>query len=419
MMLWLFDADAWRETFESLSRHKLRSALTAFGIFWGIFMLVNLLGMAKGLENGFESGFGGNNKVIYFWSARPATLPYQGLPLGRKLQFKEADIAAIMSRFSQVKYVAPFNGYGEQLALRGHKSEVFQLNGGVGAMLKLRGYRVTHGRFLNDFDSNQSRNVVVIGSQVYSAMFEPGENPVGKYIQVLGTPLKVVGVFEPTGTSEWQQRDRRIIFLPRKTLTRLTNMADSVHWFTVVLQDDVEAKLLEQGIAALLRERHQFHPEDLGVVGSYNNQENYDKWRRVLLAIQGFSWFVAVGTILAGAVGVGNIMLITVKERTKEIGLRKALGATPSAIVFSVVKESMVLSFIAGYMGLVAGVLTVETVAAVVAQGAPNNRFSNPEVSFTTALIAMVVLLLASAFAAYIPAKKAATIHPVSALQNE
>lgn len=413
------DIDSWREIFSSLGRHKLRTALTAFGVFWGIFMLVNLMGLGKGLENGMVSSFGGFANSVFFWTGRPSSLPYKGMSEGRQLLINESDLHSIQTSFNNIEYIAPLNGWGERLVVHNNKYESFRTQGIHPIEYKARQYRMLQGRFINELDLERKRKVAVIGDRVKESLFDEKEDPLGKYISVAGIPLLVVGVFVPTGTSEWQQQDRKDVLLPRSTLVKLANQGNRVHTFTVNPHSGVNAVELEADIVKLLKERHRFHPDDPGVVGSYNGQKDFNKWSALFAGIAAFSWFVSIGTIVAGAIGVSNIMLITVKERTKEIGIRKAIGATPKNIIFTIVQESLLLTFIAGYFGLVAGVVVVEFIATITMQAGPNSQFANPEVSFSTALLALIVLLTAGALASYIPARRAANINPVTALQEE
>jgi len=416
----ILDRDIWQEIFDSLRRHKLRTGLTAFGVFWGIFMLVNLVGVGNGLRNGTEASMGQLQNAIYIWSGRPTSISYRGLSKGRRIRMNDDDIAALRSQVSEIDMIAPGNGMGMQYTVRGSKSDSFDITGLWPIELKTKGYELLEGRFLNQLDLDNARKNVVIGERVREVLFEKDEAAIGELLTVLGIQFRVVGVIKPMALNNWAQRDLSRIFLPQSTLRQTFNQKDVIHRILITPKAGEDAFEVEEKIIALLKERHRVHPRDSGVIGSYNAQKDVRKVNALFGGIEIFSWFVAIGTIIAGVVGVGNIMLISVKERTKEIGIRKALGATPRMIVGSILQESLVITFFAGYLGLVAGVGTIELIEtfATNASGGPGT-FMNPDIDFTTALIALAVLLVAGALASVLPARKAAMVDPVVALQDE
>lgn len=418
-MLQLFDTDVWQEIFDVLKRHKLRTALTAFGVFWGIFMLVVLMGAGNGLQNGAESNFTGAKNSVFIWSGRPTSIPYKGLSRGRYIRLNDTDMEALYSRIPEIQHIAPSNGMGDRPVNHADKTETYSLSGIQPIEITAQGYRLEQGRFLNELDIEQKRKVVVIGTHVRDVLFN-GENPVGKTIKTLGVRFLVVGVIAPASLADWAQRDTRRVYFPNTTLRSTFNQRDVIHRMLIAPKDGVDAAWLEQQVQTVLKERHKIHPDDHGVIGSYNAQKDYTRVQSLFTGIRLFSWFVAVGTIIAGVVGVGNIMLISVKERTKEIGIRKALGATPRAIIATILQESIVLTFISGYFGLVAGVFVIELASKLMPPATTgSNFFSNPEIDFTTALTAISVLLIAGAIASVMPAQRAAGVNPVVALQDE
>lgn len=415
----ILDKDIWQEIFDSLGRHKLRTLLTAFGVFWGIFMLVNLLGAGNGLRNGAKANMGKLENAIYIWSGRPTSIPYKGLSKGRYIRMNDADVEALL-RLPSVGVVAPGNGMGSQYTVRGSKGDSFDITGIWPIELEAKGFELVAGRFLNQLDLRDQRKNVVIGQRVQEVLFEPDEPVIGQLVNVLGVQFRVVGVIRPSALNNWAQRDLSRIYFPQTTLRKVFNQQDTVHRLLITPAPGYSGYTTEEQAIALLKSRHRVHPRDQGVIGSYNAQKDYERVQGLFLGIQVFSWFVAIGTIIAGVVGVGNIMLISVKERTKEIGIRKALGATPRDIVSSILQESLVITFFAGYLGLVAGVATVELLAKIA--GDPKGgagTFTNPEISFSTAFAAIVVLLIAGALASVLPARKAAAVDPVIALQDE
>ncbi len=416
----LFDLDLWQEIVDTLRRHKLRTALTAFGVFWGIFMLVTLMGAGQGLKNGAESNFGGSLNVIYFWKGGATTIPYKGLDTGRDILLRHSDVEYLRSKLSNIKYLSPYLGFDNEYATYKNRGDSYTISGNPHFISDIYGFELEQGRFLNELDSNNYRKVAIIGFKVKNTLFPYGENPIGKSIKVRGMQFTVVGVFSPSAKSDWAQRDASKIFIPYTTIKSISNVGDRIYSLAIVFEDEIDANVMEQKIKNLLLKRNLVHPDDQGVLGSFNKQKEYNKIHALFSGIMTFSWIVAIGTIMAGAIGVGNIMLISVKERTKEIGLRKAIGATPASIITMIVQESLAITFFSGYIGLVVGVLMIEGLASILAaQGGNNQMFANPEIDFFTAISAIVVLLLAGLVAALLPAAKAAKVDPAIALQDQ
>lgn len=414
------ELEQWREIGESLKRHKLRTSLTAFGVFWGIFMLVVLLGAGRGLENGITANFGQVTNAVYLWSARPTHQPYDGLPKGRRITLKPRDAELIRARLSdEVAFVAGFNrvgGYGnDQYITRGDASGTFTVRGSHPGMAHLHSLSVT-GRFINSIDHRDKRKVAIIGRGVREVLFAPWEEPIGQDLNIHGIHFRIVGTFTSLATGESAAQEEEVIFIPNRTLRHTFNQAGWIGALNIIPQPGHHAERVEEQIRTLLQDYHRVHPDDRAVFGSWNTQTYYDRVQGLFTGIRGFSWLVAVGTILAGAIGVGNVMLIVVSERTREIGIRKALGATPGSIVAMVVLESLTLTAVAGYLGLVAAVALLETAS----QHLPGSDiFGQPEIEFGTAMSAIAVLMVTGLLAAWLPASKAAGVDPILALQDE
>lgn len=417
----MFDLEKWQEIVATLKQHKLRTGLTAFGVFWGIFMLVVLLGAGRGLERGMTSGFGQVTNMLVVWSGRPTQIPYAGLPKGRRITLKPVDAELVRQRLPDVvSYVGGFNrlgGWGnEQYIVRDSNSGTFSVRGSQPGVAFLHSIDVT-GRFINPFDHEQKRKIAIIGRGVQEVLFAPGEDPIGQDINIHGVNFQVVGTFTSLSTGDNAANEEEAIFIPNRTLRHAFNQAGWIGNLTIVPAPGVHAEEAENQVKALLSEYHRVHPDDRAVFGSFNMQQYYDRVQGLFTGIKVFSWLVAIGTILAGAIGVGNIMLIVVKERTREIGLRKALGSTPTAIVSMIVQEAVVITAVAGYLGLVAGVLALEGVNAAFPEGA--GPLQRPEIDFSTAMVAIGVLIVSGVLAALLPAAKAASVNPIVALQDE
>ena len=418
------DIEKWQEIFNTLRRHKLRTALTAFGVFWGIFMLTVLLGAGKGLENGVNEGFPRVTNTVYIWQQGPTQIPWQGMPIGRNIGLKPTDVDAIARNVASVGFIKGQNSVGvwggsAPYTVRKSRNGAFSIQGGFAGIENFNALRVVAGRPFNDLDEQERRKVAMIGKRVREQLFVKEEDPLGEDITINGISFQIIGVFESLQEGNQQQEDERI-YLPNDTLRYAFNQIGRIGSFAFVPKPGIHASVAEADVKAYLAQINKVSPDDKGVFGSFNLQNEYDKVQGLFTGINVFSWLVAIGTIFAGAVGVGNIMLIVVKERTREIGLRKALGATPISIVAMIMQESLFITVIAGYSGLTVGALLIGSIAkALEASGGKAGFFGTPEVEFQTALIALAVLVVSGLLASLMPAAKAAAVNPIVALQDE
>ncbi|MCB0675117.1 MAG: ABC transporter permease [Saprospiraceae bacterium] len=415
----MIDIDKWQEIFQSISKHRLRAALTAFGVFWGIYMLVILMGAGKGLENGATQNFDISKNAVFVWTRR-TTLPYAGLQPGRFIALKNDDMAAIRESVPEIDVIAARLQLGGNNTIeRGDKSAAFTVYGDLPTYLEVKPLIIDNGRFMNDLDVEQKRKVVVIGERVKEVMFAPDEDPIGEYLRIGGIMFKVVGTFKTKTKGEDGFEDVQSVYMPITTMQQAFNRPERIGWFAFLPQPGIPAKVVEDKVRLLIAQRHKVDPNDRSAIGSANVEEEYKQLQTVFGGIRGFSWLVAIGTIFAGMMGVGNIMMIIVKERTKEIGIRKSVGATPGSIIAMIVQEALVLSGISGYLGLLAGCLTVEGIRQGMLQfGVQSDFFANPQIDFTTAFVAVLVLVLAGVLAGLIPGLRAARINPVEALRT-
>ena len=412
----MFDLDKWQEILATVRRHKLRTGLTAFGVFWGIFMLVVLLGASTGLRNGVEREFDVAKNAIFVWTQR-TSVPYKGLKAGRFIQFTNDDAAALLREVPEAAVVLPRGGLGSVIAQYEAKSSLFEVKGEYPGYPAVRAVRLTRGRFLNDPDLRERRKVAVIGDRVVDVLF-PGQNPMGRYFQIKGIFFQVVGIFKGTGKGEEAQQDAQTIFIPLTTLQVAFNKVNKVDYFAFIPKPGIAASVVETKAKQVLGRQHNVAPTDDRALGSANVEQEYGRVQGLFVGIDGFSWFVSLGTILAGIIGVSNIMLIVVKERTKEIGIRKALGATPGSIISLIVQESIVLTAVAGLIGLLIGTALMAGVSHLIA-GQTIPFFANPRVNWQVALLAVVLLAVAGALAGLVPATIAARVQPVVALKDE
>lgn len=415
----MFDLDKWSEIYATVRKHKLRTFLTAFGVFWGIFMLVVLLGAGNGFENGVVGSFDIAKNTVFVWSQR-TSIPYKGLKPGRSVPFTNDDVIAIRQHIPEVAILAPRNHMQGGFSVnRGTKSASFSVFGEYPDYMGVRPVVITEGRFINNLDIRDRRKVAIIGTRVQKVLFGE-ENPIGQYLSVKGVFFKVVGIFKGRGSAEDTQEDAQTIFIPSTTLQQAYNQYNRVDFFAMVPHEGVPSAVIEKKVKELLAKRHDIHPDDVRALGSANVEEEFQRVQGLFTGIKGFSWVVSIGTIIAGIIGVGNIMLIVVKERTKEIGIRKALGATPWSIISLIIQESIVITGVAGYIGLVTGTGLIALINYLLKKfEAEGEFFANPEVNLTIAVTALLLLVFCGALAGLIPATKAANIDPVVALRDE
>ncbi len=416
----MFDLDKWSEIYATVSKNKLRTFLTAFGVFWGIFMLVVLLGFGNGFENGVVQSIDVAKNAVFVWSQRTSK-EYMGLKVGRIVKFNNEDVAAIRQQIPEIATIAPSNQLGGSFSVnRNSKSASYEVRGEYPEFLKVKPIKIKEGRFVNEKDLVERRKIAVIGKEVQKVLFEENENPIGQYIKIKGIFFKVVGVFQPKGGNEEARQDAQTIYIPNTTLQYAYNQINQINYFAFVPKEGVRAELIEEKVKKLLAERHKVAPDDLKAFGSANVEKEFDKINGLFLGIRSFSWLVSIGTILAGIIGVSNIMLIVVRERTKEIGIRKALGATPWSIISLILQESIVITAIAGYTGLLAGVGFIAGLDFALKKfEAEGEFFANPEINLPVAFTCLTLLVIFGAIAGLIPATKAAAVNPVVALKDE
>lgn len=421
----MFDKDSWQEIFHTLKKNKLRTFMTAFGVFWGIFMLIIMLGSGKGLENGVTSGMGNFATNSFFIWTQSTTMPYKGFPRGRHFNFNNDDIKALRDNIDGIKYLAPkirgwSAGDGNNNTFRKNKTGAFSIVGDYPDWNKIDPMEIPNGRFINNNDITDKRKVAVIGSRVQELLFGPDENPVGEYIQINGVYFQVIGIFKPLNTQiNFGGEKEQSIYIPFTTLQKTYNYGNVVGWFSITANNNVSASILEDEVMELLARRHVIHPDDEEAFGHFNLEENFNQMRGLFNGIKGLIWLVGIGTLLAGVIGISNIMLVIVKERTKEIGIQRAIGATPFNIMSQIITESVFLTSISGYIGLAIGVGLVEGINfALVKFGTENEMFKRPEVDFTVAITALFILVISGALAGLIPASRAVRIKPIDALRD-
>lgn len=409
-MAWI-DVDKWQEIFSSISRHKLRTTLTALGVFWGMFMLVLLLGAASGLENGVEYEFR-DDAINSIWVRNGTTsLPYQGLPEGRRIQFTNAEFDLIKDMPGVEHITGRYYLPGDQTVSYGQTTLSFPVRSVHPGHRYLENTIMVDGRYLNQQDIEERRKVAVIGENLRKELFKEDKKVIGKEINIGGTVYQIVGLYTDTGS----EYETRIIYLPISTAQQIYAGTDRVHqiMFTTGDLSFEQTQALEEKVRVALAGQLRFDPADRRAVWANNRAEEHREIKNLLAMIRLFGWIVSLGSILAGIIGVSNIMLIIVKDRTKEIGIRKAMGATPASIIGMVLQEALVITGVAGYLGICAGIFIVAQVSSI-----ESGYFRNPQVDWGVTASALVVLVMAGLLAGWMPARRAANIHPVEAMRG-
>jgi putative ABC transport system permease protein len=420
----MFDLDRWQEIYHVLQKNKMRTFFTAFGVFWGIFMLVVMMGSGNGLRNGVTDGmkdFATNS--VFIWS-QSTTVPYKGLPRGRNFKFNNDDLDALRKEVPDIEHIAPRigvnSGPGDNV-IHGLKGGVFTLFGDVPDWCKIDPVNVIQGRLLNDKDVIDSRKVAVIGNRVQEVLFKNGENPIGQYIRIQGVWFQVIGVFKPKSQNiNFGGDKQQTIFMPFTTVQRAYNFGNSLDFIAVTAKTGSSAASVGDKAIKLLKRRHTIAPNDEQAIGNFNLEEIFKQIGGLFMGIDFLVWLVGTGTLLAGVIGISNIMLVIVKERTKEIGIQRAIGAPPIAIMSQIVMESVVLTTIAGFVGLTLGVGLIQLINMAMTSNVESRQmFKNPSVDFNMAITALTILIISGALAGLIPARRAIKVRPIDALRYE
>lgn len=412
----MFEIDKWQEIYSTVRKNKLRTFLTGFSVAWGIFMLIILLGSGKGLENGVQSQFAGG-AVNGIWISNGMTnLQYKGLKVGRQIKFTNEDYNVVKATIKGADHISARQWLGNNLVSYKDQYGSYFLSPCHPDYGYIKTISILQGRFLNNIDIDEFRKVAVIGEKVKSALFKGVDTlAIGKYIKINGVPFNVVGIFRDYSRNDDEQKR---IYIPITTSQRVfsgTNVINQISFTTGNATTDEVDQMVKKS-KSILAKRHTFDPKDDRAVNIWNKSEDVRKFTALFAGIRLFIWIIGIGTIIAGIVGVSNIMMIVVKERTKEIGIRKALGATPYSIIGLIMQEAIAITSFAGYIGLVFGVGVLELVRMNMP---PSNFFKNPEANFSIALSATILLIIAGSIAGLVPAMKAAKVRPVDALRDE
>ena len=422
----MFSRDKWNEIIEALSANPIRTLITAFGVFWGIFILVILLSASQGLQNGIKRQMGGLSTNTMFMWTQSTSKPYKGLPQGRRFNYRNGDVHAIKQNIDGLLYVSPRNqlgGFrGTNNVVRGTKTGAYNVYGDYPEFIQQQPMDILQGRFINYGDIENKRKVAIIGEGVVREMYQPGEEVLGSYIKVQGVNFMVVGVYKPKGNVGGDAEEaQKQMFIPFTTFQQAFNYGDIVGWMAITAKDNVPITEVKTEIFDLLKNRHTIDPTDERAIGHFDLYQEFKKINGLFTILNGVSYIVGIFILGSGVIGIVNIMLIVVKERTQEIGIRRALGATPWNIRTQILTESVILSLVSGMAGIIFAGFTLWLINMGL-ENAPNASdipIVNPSISLGVVVIALIILVLAGLLAGFIPAQTAIKVKPIDALRTE
>ncbi|HMQ44152.1 MAG: ABC transporter permease [Confluentibacter sp.] len=414
MFRFLIDRDTWQEVFDSFSKNKLRSILTMVGVWWGILLLIGLLGSARGLENSFNRLFGDfATNSVFVWG-QSTSKPFKGFQEGKQVNLTLSDAKKVEENVVGIEFVLPRSQQSTSVT-KNFLSGSFQMAGDYPLLDKLQKKKLISGRFINQNDIEGKKKIAVISEDTYKQLFEKDHDPIGEYIEINGINFKVVGMFETGNMNMGPSTD---IHIPFTTFQQIYNRGDRIGWMMITGKPEYDIKQIEEDAKLLLKNLNNIHPDDTQAFGSFNLGKEFKKVTGFLTGMQFLTWFVGIATLIAGVFAIGNILLITVKERTKEIGVRRALGATPFEIKRQIVVEAVFLTLVAGVFGIITGGWILIALDHFFGQG-PSAAIVNASVSIAVVFVALIILVVLGTLIGLIPAFKATSIKPIEALREE
>lgn len=419
----IFDADKWLEILQVILRNPVRAFLSGLGVSWGLFMLIITIGSTTGLENGIRADMSNRAENSVFMWSMSTSMPYKGFKRGRNIQLNNSDVEYLVDNVQSLELVSPriqLGGWrGGNNVIRGPHTGAFNVYGDMPEYIKIEPIDLYNGRFLNHGDVNEARRICVIGERVKEVLFPDGEEPIGEYIQISGINFIVVGVYKSFRTGEDADEATQSIFIPFKTFQKAFNYDDYVGWISLLIKEGVDANEAADEVVAVLKDRKGIHPDDPRAFGFWTMAEEYERVNTVFTGFRIVSIVFGGLVLLAGIIGIVNIMLITVKERTKEIGVRRSIGATPSNVVIQIMTETVFLTCIAGLAGMILGVAVLEVVNTLLASNADAGSFRDPGIGFSTVVKALLTMIVMGGIAGVLPALRAVAIKPVEALRAD
>jgi len=412
----MFDLDKLHEIWQTITRNKTRSFLTAFGVFWGMFMFIGMIGIGQGFENGMKSNIDNIATNSMFAIARPTSIEYKGFNAGRRWEMTYDDIAILRNQIPEIKSISGMIMFGSYKAMVGDKTCDVSLQGIDNLYYDIEKQDIKSGRGISYLDVAEKRKVCVMGNEAADQLFAPGETPIGRMVKVGAVYYSIIGTVKPKGNINFGGGDAgSMVYIPSSTAQQLSG-TKNVDIIAIVVPDHVKIKSIEEKVKDILRAKHLIAPSDNNAVMTMNIQDLFLIFLYLFIGIAALIWIVGMGTLFAGVVGISNIMLVTVKERTNEIGIKRALGAKPKVITRQIMMESLLLTFIAGFLGMFFGILVLVLLEQTTQDA---NMFSNPTISFAMAITGTIILILSGLIAGIIPAKNALKIKAIDALRDE
>ncbi len=421
----LFDRDHFLELIQILVQKPLRTALSGLGVGWGLFMIILTIGSANGLENGVSQDLGDSARNSMFMWTQSTSMPYKGFQRGRSVDLTISDVEYLKANSQTLVATAPQNQLGgwrgSNNVTRGIKTGAFTVFGEYPEQRLIEAKPIESGRHINNRDISDRRKIAVIGKRVQDILFAKDENPIGNSIRINGVNFAVVGVFGSMRDGEDAEEDLQSILIPFSTFNQAFHYGDEVGWLCLLFDENVHADSAATEVMAVLKSRLSIHPDDNRAFGHWTVAEEYEQIQSVFGAIRWVSFVFGGLALLAGIIGIMNIMLITVRERTNELGVRRALGASPGMIVRQIMGETLFLTSLFGVIGAVLGVATIEGVDAILlsSPGMDGGSFRNPEVSVDIVLKSLAIMVVMGAVAGILPAIRAVSIRPVEAIRTE
>lgn len=418
--MWLFDRDLWIEIFHTLGKNMFRTFLTMLGVIFAMIILVLLLGSANGMSNGFNKIFAGTASNSLFVWGQQTSEPYKGFERGRRIRYKIEDAEILKRQIPEIEVLAP------RIELASHRGTVtVYRNGRTSGSAVYGDYpeidditkkKLVEGRFLNQTDIDESKKVCVIGEETYKLLFEKGEKAIGQDIRINGVYFSVVGMYKPNNNINIDGENA--VFIPFTTFQKAFNSGDRMGWMAIAVEPNTKVAVVERQIKDILKAKYDIHPKDERAIGSFDMSEIFNNINAFTTVLQGFSFFVGIFTLLAGVIAISNILLITVKERTQEIGVRRALGATPKIVKRQIVLEAIVLTAFAGLVGFAISVGILSIMNSMWGSG-DDFPFVNPMISIPQFIISFLLMVGLSVLIGLLPANRAVKIRPIEALREE
>jgi putative ABC transport system permease protein len=412
-----FDLDTYREILDTITRNKSRSLLTGFGVFWGVFMLVALIGGGQGLKELLQNNFAGfatNSAMVW---AQPTTKAYKGFSKGRQWSMEYQDVDRLKRYMPELDVVTPVLFQGSATAVVGDRRSSATVTGMAAEYQKIETPKLRYGRYLNDMDIVKRRKVCVIGKKVYNDLFPGGGDPCGQNLRIDSVYYMVIGVdYRTSGINIGGEGGQKII-LPITLMQQTYNFGNSVHTIALAGKSGVQMSEIAPRVRAVIARAHLIDPNDEQGVMMFNTEAMFKVMDNLFVGVNFMIWLVGLGTLFAGAIGVSNIMMVTVRERTTEIGIRRAIGATPRMILSQIISESVILTAVAGMSGILVavGILSMLELG-LTTDGVLAAHF---QINFWVALFAVFVISMLGVLAGMPPAWRAMSIKPIDAMRDE